>query len=329
MAERVMPRDALNQKTVMADDDQQTVYNKTQNRNDNAEFSDMRTYYEERLKDGTTQMNPRSFTSGRFDSKELVSGTLSVSGWYTIAETGLIPNRSKGARFRIASSGGSSRREFIEFNVSIINDAVARIHANTYIEVKGRSVVTSSIIPSVRIAKSDSVATSGQKIQVLLDISTTMALIIQISENLADLDDSGFFLIDPTQTDIGLLPDGVTTATFLEAGEELNFGTSGAYFVNEWEMRISSDDLLLCSVLWPEIPKQGTTLTLTLPATALTIIDGIGTTKIISGAHTISNLIIIGKHLYFFINEVGAFAGLNASKLGVRTDGTGCKLTIT
>lgn len=46
MAERVMPRDALFQKTTFADDDQQTVYNKALDRNDNAEFSDMKTYHQ-------------------------------------------------------------------------------------------------------------------------------------------------------------------------------------------------------------------------------------------------------------------------------------------
>ncbi len=328
MAERVMPRDALNQKTVMADDDQQTVYNKTQNRNDNAEFSDMRTYYEERLKDGTTQMNPRSFTSGRFDSEELASGTLSVSGWYTIAELANVTANRGGAIFRIHTTGGS-RGDMLKFEVSFGANSTARTFENTHLEILSKSFRESIqvAIQGVRIAKSDSAIDAGAKIQINLNIDITLVTINQMTQNLGNA--LGWELVTPFLDNTPTLPDGVTAGTFLEAGAEI----ARDYLGNAtFEPRIScfkaSNDILRVAVDWGKIPKLGTGITITEPSTNLSVVDGEGTVVTLAFPLTILLISIKDNVVQFQITDTGHFTTLNNGPVGMIPNGSGFKIKI-
>ena len=319
MSERVMPRDAINQKTVMADDDQVILYNKGQDRNDNAELVDMRTYYQDDLpglKDGTTQANPRSFTSGRFDSKELTSISLASGDW-NIAQLENVADGRATARFKIVDSGGTTTIE-----AGIKMSTSAKTHSNTTIEIIERSGTPP--VSGVKIGKSDSVNASGALITITL--SSASIVTYELIGNTGS--GAGFEIITAVQGTT--LPDGVTVGTFLEAGEELSFD-DGLGTTIMWPSLIAykaSNDQLRCVVDFPEIPKQGTGLTLTLASTLTQFNDGSGNTSSLS-SFTISNFSVFGNRIKFFINQTGVATSLNTGFSRLLTNGTGCKLTIT
>ncbi len=322
MAERVMPRDALNQKTVMADDDQQTVYNKTQNRNDNAEFSDMRTYYEERLKDGTTQMNPRSFTAGRFDSKELASLNLSPSGWYKVAISDVTAFANYSGIVSFHDAGTKISGLMAIFSGSNATSATAKrsieILSKYYFSSVGISVV------GIRLGVSN-ISTSGAVLELNLDIpSGVVNLTSQIIANLAGSTFIGMSLITPVPSD-GFCPDGVTAATFLEAGEELNLSDSSMHIPAI--VSVLTADILILSIIWPEIPKEGTNLVITDPSTGW-VITGSGSAITITG-FTVSNFVITGNIISIRLTKTAQFGAIINEVVVIRTNGTGAKLTIT
>lgn len=300
---------------------------------DNAKINktNEREFMTEKIRTGLSTMNPRLFTAGRFDSVELVSTSLGVSGWYTIAETGTTASRARGAKFKIASSGGSQRRDLIEFQIKIISEGNARTHENTVVELLKPAKAAGSLrIKGVRLAKSDSVSTSGQKVQVNLDISTDMTLYMQMSDNLGGQGDAGFQLVSPTQTDINLLPDGITVPTFLEAGEEFTFGEVDAHFISGWTANRISNDVIACELNMEQIPKQFTGITLTLPSTSLEVVDkSVPATTFTLVSPTFSNFGIKGNRIQFRMNETGIATGMTAGELGFLCTGTGGDLTLT
>ncbi len=323
MSERVMPRDAIFQKTVMADDDQQTVWNKTQDRNDNAEMSDMKTYHQGTLpaeiagiQDGTKQLNPRSFTSGRFDSQELLSAALSVTGWYTIAETEAVGFEVISSTFDIIA-GGASRVHGMKCRVVCAGGASVKTHNNNTIEIIGVALQTAAGISGIRLVKSDTVNDAGFKIQANFSPSTTISALLKI-DNTGHSQvvgvEKGFFLVTPYLDNTPTLPDGVTAGTFLEAGEELSFNPFSTMFSPRVSGRKVTNDAIDVVVSWPEIPKQGTGLTITDPAN-VAFRDTSAATGTLSGSHTISNYTQDGKNIMFRINETGVFTGLAAGVL--------------
>lgn len=274
-----------------------------------------------------TPVGKRTLTTGRFDSEELVSGTLSVTGWYTIAETEDVNFKPQACEVSFVISD-----HVWNCKISAATNNTARDFINTHIEIISKGINTlgaANRINGFRLAKSDSVPDAGFKIQVNLTLASGQVAVSQISKNISRSTDKGFFLVAPFLDNTPTLPDGVTAGTFLEAGEEVSFDTNITLFFSDFIGRRHSDDQLRCSVLWPEIPKQGTNIVITLPSVSLTAVDGAGNTTTISGAHTISNFGINGKHIEFIINETGAFAGLNIGIAGMLISGTGCKLTIT
>lgn len=269
-----------------------------------------------------------SLTAGRLTSQELVSGTLSVTGWHTIAE---LDNLSANGGSTIISvfAGGSSRRSSMKILVDFTCDSTARDHTNTKIEILDHAyrAVSQICITGVRIAKSDSVIDAGSKLQINVDIFSSILIQTQLGNNLGN--NKGWELVTPFLDNTPTLPDGVTVGIFLEAGEELSFETSATLYFPDWIASKQTNDTIRCSAVWSEIPKQGTNIVLTLPSVSLYAVDGAGTNVVISGSHTISNFVIDGKHIVFFINETGVFTTLNIGLVGLKISGTGCKLTIT
>lgn len=281
-----------------------------------------KTYFQETLpqdisdiKDGTAQLNPRSYISGRFDSQESPESGSLTAGTYTIAETEDAADLASGCQLRIVSNLGVDLIE-VDFRES----ASAKTHQNTKIEL------LNAVIGNFKLAKSDSVNGAGAKIQIILPSTTTLK--VQLISNIGD--GAGWQLVIPTSSGIGLCPDGVTAATFLEAGEELSFDHVDTRFFSNIAAWRPSVDTIRCVALWSEIPKQGTNITLTLPVTTLNVYDNAGTVVTITGAHTISNFSIIGKNVFFNINETGLFTPLTtAGDLSFSWAGANGKLTIT
>ena len=293
-------------------------------------LSSLKSFFQADIKNGTEQLNPRSFISGRFDSQEFTSGTLNTSGWYTLAESNAESNGVYDCDFDCITTGGSSRRGVLSGKIKHIADGVLVFDSQA--EITGKANSNGNFyIEGFRLVKSESVASAGIKVQIKLSIITTLVMTIQKRNNIATLPSAsseGLKLVTPYLDNTPTLPDGVTVGTFLEAGEELSFETSVTIFARVIGASRSSDDAISCTAKWDEIPKQGTTLTLSLPTT-LQVVDGSGLARTISGLHTISNLIIRGKTIEFLITEVGAFTTLNAGELRFEVTGSGCQLTIT
>lgn len=251
----------------------------------------------------------RGLITGRFDSQELPESGSLTAGTYTIAETEDTADFASGCQLRIVSALGVDLIE-VDFKES----ASAKTHQNTKIEL------LNAVIGNFRLAKSDSINGAGAKIQIVLPSTTTLK--VQLISNIGD--GAGWQLVTPTSAGIGLLPDGVTAATFLDAGEELSFDDNT---ITPFQIKKLTDDILFATVYWPEIPKQGSSLVLTFP-TNLVIRDGSGT-SISLPSGTISNELFNKNTITFRINNVSAFAALNFGPLVVEVSGAGGKLTIT
>lgn len=271
--------------------------------------------------------NPRSFKEGRRDSQEVTSPILSVSGWYTIAETEAVNFKPQACEISFAIVG-----HVWVCKIGASTNNSVRDFSNTDIEIISRTfniVSSSNRINGFRLAKSDSISDAGFKIQVSITLTSGKVAISQITKNISTGSDKGFFLVTPYLDNTPTLPDGVTAGTFLEAGVELSFDTNATFmFPNMTAYKFSSDTVRVL-VTWPEIPKQGTNLVLTLPDGQLRAYDGEGVSTTLSESLTISNFVVIGKNIQFYINETGKFAGVNGGPLHFRWSGHDGKLTIT
>ena len=281
------------------------------------------------IEDGTTQLNPRSFTSGRFDSQELVSGTLSVSGWYTIAETIAGTYNGGNAKFSINYLGSNSISSSA-CDISFIDSNVAKTHINTTIKKIADSFYTASSSPiEWRLAKSDTVHGSGAKIQVYITIVSTITLAVQIVDNTGILSRPiGFTLVTPYLDNAPTLPDGVTVGTFLEAGEELSFETANV-FNPEIIANKSGDDTIVCMIDWHQIAKQGTGVSIS-NFINWRFNDSAGNQGTVTGSATISSISIAGQRIKFNINQIGIATTLVANyPVHLRVVSTSSILTIT
>jgi len=276
--------------------------------------------------------NPRSFTAGRYDSQEVQSGALSPSGWYKVAKF-QEPDGNLGASADFSFNVfGHSRSGGMTAKCNFHAGDAPKTSANVNLEITGRSRYNITSLDrygvlGVRYAKSDSIHTSGCFVEVLLDIGTTVTLTTQVSNNISNGASGGFDLISPVAS-TGLCPDG-SSATYYEAGavfEPAPVGT--AQPVPDIQFRRANDDSASVTVIWPELPKSGTGLSITLPNTALIFYDRLGNTATIT-SNTITSFATKGKKVFFSLTQVGAFAGFTDGPTSVRTYGDGFKLTIT
>jgi len=268
-----------------------------------------------------------SLTSGRIAMQELTSDILSTNGWYTIAEVETTGNESICASFALAGGGGT-RRSSILFDVNFATSTTGT--ANLSIVIRGRSEYTGSSfgMPNVRIAKSDTVAAAGGKIQVQLSSISNNILNIQMTNNVARRSFEGFTLVSPYLDDTPTLPDGVTTGTFLEAGAELSMIDSSTRFVQSVIARRTSDDILTVECNFGQVPKQSSSISVTFPATLLRFYDGSGTFTSSSGG-TYGAVVITDNQVKFTWTETNIGLGLNAGAINVFVQGAGFKITLT
>ena len=270
-------------------------------------------------------------TPSRIAMQELTSGTLSVSGWYTIAETDLTNACSYLAEITVNATGGN----FIEGFTLKIAGTASNSNKNETFEITSRTSfgVNNILITNARLARSN-VTTSGAKVQIYIDsIPSTVVLRNMINGNIARDDASGLKLIEPTQTDISLCPDGVTSATFLEAGAEIDMYSSDTMFLGEFGLFASDTSSMRFRVPCKNILKaNATTITMTYPATGLRFYDITGAQVAVTAGSpftSFTNIVVRDNVLYFRGIKSAAFASLTLNApCFVRAEGVGGKITL-
>ncbi len=286
-------------------------------------LSAFETFFIGNISNGIKQLNPRSFISGRFDSQELESGNLTVSGWYTIAQLAPVGNSSAAGDFIFAASNSTMT---LKMKAQIGLSSSAKTHFNTDIEITGINDIF-GVFLGARIAKSDVVNAAGAKLQLNLGLGS-IVLLTQVYSNIGR--QSGWELVTPFLDSTPTLPDGVTAGTFLEAGEEFTFGEEDTHFISGWTANRVTNNIIACELNMEQIPKQFTGITLTLPSTSLLVVDKAapGTTFTLVSP-TFSNLAIKHHRIQFRINETGIATGMLAGELGFLCTGPGGKIILT
>jgi len=272
--------------------------------------------------------NPRSFTTGRYDSQEVQSGVLTTSGWYTIAETDVISQElSLSASFSCVVHGPGVRAGLV-FDVAFSTGNNTSVHKNS-IAIRNRSKFSDTWrYGSVRIVGSANVS-GGVKIQVYLYVSSTVALVTQMSEGLSFYGGDFIKLVTPYLDNTPTLPDGVTVGTFFEAGAILSLASGTTRFRAGIMANKFDNDTIRVEVNWPEKPKNGTGLVVTIPPSGdFVFFDGAGVSSTLA-AHSITGFEIDGQLVSFIIVQSGIATSLNSGPLAVRTRSVGAKLTIT
>ena len=263
--------------------------------------------------------------ASRIAMQELTT-SISGTGWWTIAqiEDGSIGGSS--GIISVVTQGGNG----LSCEYGIRTASSERTHTNTTIKLKRPFDLNDTFdVAGFRWAKSDTVDDGGAKLQVnSLAGSQITVLLSQNIDRLETLE--GLKLIPATQTDIGLIPDG-SAATFLEAGAEFEFDTAGAtLFYSNIICTAISTDTIRCTMQWPEIPKQGTSVNITLPSGSIIIFDpATPTFSLALGAHSIINFGINNKTVTFHIVQAGIVNGMDLNQpLFFSVGGAGGKITI-
>jgi hypothetical protein len=149
--------------------------------------------------------------STRIESQELENPALTVSGWYTFAELAAEGGNSAVASFTVASLSS-----LFTLDASIRTRNLPRNKDNSALKIKSKSFnSTPEEITAFRIAKSDNTNSTGAKLQFYLAATGTVKTQISNNTGLS----KGWELIEPYLDDTPTLPDGITTATFIEEKE--------------------------------------------------------------------------------------------------------------
>lgn len=245
----------------------------------------------------------------RIALQELVSGILSVSGYYTIAKTEAVPASISSADFKVSDPSSG----LLACKISAITTALAKTHINTTIKLTSNAANSTGAVNQVegyRLAKSDSVGASGFKLQVFLNPFSARVFYIQMVNNFAESNESGFQLVTPYLDNTPTLPDGVTVGTFLEAGEELVVSNvSGVRANGKISAIASGNDQLRVTAIWDEIPMQATNVSIT-GFTSFRFFDLDRNGSVTLGSFTTAAIVIKGKVITFNINQTGIATGL-------------------
>ena len=274
------------------------------------------------LKDGLDSFSAISIFNNRTATKEILSGTLTTSGWYKIAQTSVLTDFNAALAEFYAIYGVGSLSCKVSHVTQSSGGNFGKIELTSYSGIRGAT----SQVRGFRIGTGTG-ANQGAIIEVYVDTTVNSGLVYGFYGASSRELSSGWELLGLSGVTDNLLPDAATTATYYEAGSEYSFNISNSEIPIFF--RIGTADILRCSIQWPEIPKQGTSIALTLPSTDLKITDGAGTVVSLTGGHSTSNFEVDGKFIYFNINQVAAFGTLNFGPLVGFINGTGCKLTIT
>lgn len=234
----------------------------------------------------------------RIAMQELTSVGMLTVGWNKIAFVEALNNRSGASDFKISVP---SARSTLSFSAEFGNSSSAKTRENTPIVVTGRND-QSGIFGGVRITKSDSIGASGAFIE--LEILQSMQISTTLIGNTGR--SKGFELLEPILSD-GKLPDGVTVATFLEAGAEFNYPDANL-LVPGFTARAVGNDSLKCCVSLNELPKTGSSCHLQSSGGDIRFHDGLGllfsSLGVLNVDYTISNFFIKSATISFQINQI-------------------------
>jgi hypothetical protein len=274
--------------------------------------------------------NPFGDVQGGYFFKRVVySGPITVSGWYTIAETSTTNFRGCAADFMVSYGLGYLGCRAGHVGKSGSTDA-AQVFCELLDPGDGDNGGAANA-QSFRLGFDDSNDVQGAILQVYIDAGSGFELAYQMSSHMArgTGTDSGWRLLN-TPAANETLPGGNTANAFIEAGAEFDIGLSNTIFVPGVVCRGVGADTIMCAVTWPTIPKPNATgVTITLPGTSLIIKDAtVATSALVTP--TTSNLSIVGRTVSFNINETGAFSSLSAGDpYWMQIAGGGFKLTLT
>lgn len=266
--------------------------------------------------------------------KQLFSDNLATTGekWWTIGETVQEANGVYDVDIKCVITGSSTRRGSLSGKIKTVGDGVST--GDDFVEMTGLCNGNGVYyIKGLRLVKSETTANSSMKIQILLDIASTVDLRTIISDNLATLtsaSSAGFSLVSAYEDDTPTVT-GDATPALIEAGTELSIETITTMMVQNVIFTAVSIDQLRCVAQWEDIPKQGTGLVITEPSTIFELRDGEGNAVDLSAiSYTISNFAIKNrKSVQFYINGTNISSGLNGGACFLRVAGSGGKLTIT
>jgi hypothetical protein len=242
-----------------------------------------------------------SFTSGRVAMKEAVSGTL-TTGWNKIAQTTANAADSMSSMFRVTGADGTFLVE-----VGFRDSSASKTHQNTTVRILSRSSIAAAdtYIGGFRLGKSDSVDGAGAVLEVNILIGTEVT-VQKIGNSGKSSLLSSWNLTTPAIS-TSLCADGVSTATFLEAGAEFKTESTSTMSPSVTFFKASNDTVRLV-VNWNQIPKQATGFSMSY--TNFILYDGAGTTLAFNGSESFGAPVITGNEVRVAATRVGAFAGL-------------------
>lgn len=243
-----------------------------------------------------------SLISGRkFAEPSGSDQTISASGWYQVAYLKTTSIEQGRARFTF-SGYGPSRVGSLSCLVSAVATANTEKKLVCKLEPGCEYYTDANPFKSVRLAYADD-NEAGVFLEVYVDVSTTVAINYQMSENHEQGSRPGWQLMDATAT-TGLTPSG-DSASYYDAGAVFTFTGGTTYDLPDIGIFISSTSVIRCVVDWGEIPKlDASNIDITFPGTALHLIGGGNDVTLSESDISISNLQIQDdRFVTFYITD--------------------------
>jgi hypothetical protein len=240
-----------------------------------------------------------SLSSGRQTFEEKPFAAITTPGWYQIA---YVPSGARynsfGANFRMFARGGN-RRGSIDFSIlghdeggvnGVVDLKIDKINLNAFLGVRLAYATT---------------AGKGQFLEVYINPDSPTYDItgyIQMTKNCASSStDVGWVLMMPTPS-TGKLPDGITTASYFNAGSILREDVGYDYhFDGNISLIKTTDTTAFITINWPECPFfRASGLAINFPTRGLSVVsaDGVTVNRAVNESNlSISSLYIKDKKI--------------------------------
>lgn len=253
------------------------------------------------------------FVAGRISDGEYDgSANVTVDGWYKIA---YVPDGEIAFRARDVDVKCGYIQNIFNFSAGWADSTNAN-YIN-YCVMKPSTRISSGLssVIGARLGYTKSGSAKGAILEVLVDTSVDGILNVKEIANF-DTDGNGWIFIDPIISD-GLLPDGVTSATYLEAGAE--------YAIKNTEYMtmsgtILSTDTLIMTIEWPDKAKDSTSMIITDPTSGWIIATAFNQYSLVG--FVASSVFVRGKKVSVQWTKAGAFsAGSVGQPAQIRVNG--------